>query len=146
MGEGQQKPGPWSPLAVRMPMAMMTFVLPIIAIGVLELLQRLSSKRHGLLRISDSDSNVESYVLRLSSTLAILIIATLVNSLDFTIMTFAPYSRLRQGNAPADRSILLHLLSESPSLIFIKSIRAQHFGPAASNVSLLHSVWLAGCD
>lgn len=127
----------WVPLAARLPMIVTTFVLPIIAIGVLELLQRLSDKGHGLLDMCQGDSTANSYIVRITSTLTVFAIATLFNNLDFTISTFAPYSSLRRGGVNADGSILFHLLSVSPFLVFLKSVRHHHFGAAASNLSSL---------
>ncbi|KAF5989029.1 hypothetical protein FBULB1_1184 [Fusarium bulbicola] len=63
----------------------------------------------------------------------------MVNSLDFIIATFAPYSVLRSGSAPAETSILFHLLSVSPFLVVFKSLLARQPGPAFSNVSSLLS-------
>ncbi|KAK7431846.1 hypothetical protein QQZ08_001464 [Neonectria magnoliae] len=61
----------------------------------------------------------------------------MINNLDFTIVTFAPYSSLRSGSAPAERSILFHLLSVNPFLVLFKAIRHGQLGAAASNAATL---------
>ncbi|KAH7195352.1 hypothetical protein DER44DRAFT_814067 [Fusarium oxysporum] len=132
----------WTPISGRRRFVVATLAFPLLAIGGLELLQQLSSKRQGLVDMHRTDSTSISYTIRIASTATVFAIATLVNSLDFTITAFAPYSSLRGGNSPPERSILFHLLSVSPFLIFFKSLRACHFGPAASNISSLLSSFL----
>ncbi|KAM5372361.1 hypothetical protein ACJA88_009110 [Fusarium oxysporum] len=132
----------WTPISGRRWFVVATLAFPLLAIGGLELLQQLSNKRQGLVDMHRTDSTSISYTIRIASTATVFAIATLVNSLDFTITAFAPYSSLRGGNSPPERSILFHLLSVSPFLIFFKSLRACHFGPAASNVSSLLSSFL----
>ncbi|KAF5005494.1 hypothetical protein FDECE_8072 [Fusarium decemcellulare] len=61
----------------------------------------------------------------------------MINNLDSTIVIFAPYSNLRFGSAPADRSILFHLLSVNPFLVIFKSLQRRQFGPVASNGATL---------
>ncbi|KAJ4038290.1 hypothetical protein NW756_008576 [Fusarium oxysporum] len=132
----------WTPISGRRWFVVATLAFPLLAIGGLELLQQLSNKRQGLVDMHRTDSTSISYTIRIASTATVFAIATLVNSLDFTITAFAPYSSLRGGNSPPERSILFHLLSVPPFLIFFKSLRACHFGPAASNISSLLSSFL----
>lgn len=133
----EKETGPWSPLAARLPMVITVFTVPIVAVVVLGVLQRLSDQRHGLVNMNDSDMTANSYIVRIASTLLVFAIATMIDSLDSTITAFAPYSSLRSGNARADQSILFHLLSVSPFLILVKSLRNRHYGPAASHLSSL---------
>ncbi|KAI3578788.1 hypothetical protein IWW34DRAFT_805443 [Fusarium oxysporum f. sp. albedinis] len=119
----------WTPISGRRWFVVATLAFPLLAIGEARSMHR-------------TDSTSISYTIRIASTATVFAIATLVNSLDFTITAFAPYSSLRGGNSPPERSILFHLLSVSPFLIFFKSLRACHFGPAASNISSLLSSFL----
>lgn len=61
----------------------------------------------------------------------------MINSLDFTIATFAPYSNLRSGSAAAENSILFHQLSMNPLALVLKTLRLRQFGSAASNAATL---------
>ncbi|SPJ88779.1 uncharacterized protein FTOL_12673 [Fusarium torulosum] len=126
-----------TPITGRRIFMIATLALPIIAIGILELLQQLSNQNHGLLDIYNTDSVVLSYIVRIASTGAVFLIATMFNSADFTTVTFAPYSALRTGNNPADRTVLFNLLSVSPFLVIFKSLCVGQIGPAASNLSAL---------
>ncbi|KAF5721021.1 hypothetical protein FMUND_3925 [Fusarium mundagurra] len=130
------KAKPWTPIAGSLYFTTATIAIPILAIGALELLQQLSSQRQGLFDMDKTDSSTIS-IIRMATTAIFFLISTMVNSLDFIIATFAPYSVLRSGSAPADTSILFHLLSVSPFLIVFKSLRARQLGPASSNLSSL---------
>ncbi|KAL6915461.1 hypothetical protein FSST1_006956 [Fusarium sambucinum] len=127
----------WLPLTGSLPFVIATIAFPILAIAALELLHQLSNQRQGLVDMHKNDSTDLSYVIRISSTAVVFAIATMFNSLDFTIATIAPYSALRAGRVPANRSILFHLLSVSPFSIIFKTLRAGYFGSAASNISTL---------
>ncbi|KAH6890652.1 hypothetical protein B0T10DRAFT_548158 [Thelonectria olida] len=128
---------PWMPLVARRPMIALTITLPILMIGLLEFLNQLSKSRNGLIYVGDTDSTVVSYVVRVTSTLAIFGIAAMFDNLDFTITAFAPWSSLRSGSAEANRSVLFNLLSVSPFFVLPQSIRRRQFGAAASNLSTL---------
>ncbi|KAF5570131.1 hypothetical protein FPHYL_1407 [Fusarium phyllophilum] len=130
------KAKPWTPIAGSLYFVTATIAIPILAIGALELLQQLSSQRQGLFDMNKTDSSTIS-IIRMATTAIFFLISTMVNSLDFIIATFAPYSVLRSGSAPAETSILFHLLSVSPFLIVFKSLRARQLGPASSNISSL---------
>ncbi|KAF4946644.1 hypothetical protein FGADI_11033 [Fusarium gaditjirri] len=94
---------PWAPVSGRLYFVIATLLTPALAIVALELLYRLSHKREGLVDIPEPGSNAMLYVVRLSSTAAAFAIATLANSFDFTIATFAPFSSLIRGNAQAEK-------------------------------------------
>lgn len=122
----------WSPKVARLPIITAIFVAPAVSIGVLEFLYyRLREKDH-LVLVGTEDSTTLSYVTRIASTVAILGVVGMIEKLDFWILTFAPYSNLRSGNVPADRSILFHLLSFHPLVVIFKSLRHAQFGPVAS--------------
>ncbi|KAF5584084.1 hypothetical protein FPCIR_8775 [Fusarium pseudocircinatum] len=132
------KAKPWTPIAGSLYFAIATIAIPVLAIGALELLHQLSKQRQGLFDMNTTDSSTIS-ITRMASTAIFFLISTMVNSLDFIIATFAPYGVLRAGSAPAETSVLFHLLSVSPFLIVFKSLRARQLGPASSNISSLLS-------
>lgn len=127
----------WLPLAVRLPVLGITFIAPFVLIGALELLHRFLRDKHHLLVVGAKDSVASSYFIRLVSALVVFGLATMINNLDFTIVTFAPYSSLRSGSVSAERSVLFHLLSTSPFLVLFKALRHRQFGAAASNAATL---------
>ncbi|KAM0551200.1 hypothetical protein ACHAPJ_008542 [Fusarium lateritium] len=127
----------WLPITGRLWFVIATLASPILVIGILELLQQLSNQRNGLVDMDQTDSTAVSYVVRISSTMVAFAVATMFNSVDFTIVALTPYSSLRSGGAWADKSIMFHLLSVSPFLVLFKSLRLGHLGAAASNISSL---------
>ncbi|KAJ3523477.1 hypothetical protein NM208_g12436 [Fusarium decemcellulare] len=137
IAEASAKRKSWVPMTGRFSYVVTMHIATLLAIVGLEVLQRLSDQKNGLLDIRNNDSTVPSYTIRLASTAAVFAIATMFNCLDFTIVTFAPYSSLRSGRVQAEKSILFNLLSVSPFLVLFKSLRRKQFGAAASNVSSL---------
>ncbi|ESU08376.1 hypothetical protein FGSG_04690 [Fusarium graminearum PH-1] len=128
----------WVPITGSFAFVIVTIAFPILAICALELLYQLSNQRQGLIDMHKNDSTSLSYVIRMASTAVAFAIATMFNSLDFTIATLAPYSStLRSGNVQANRSILFHLLSVSSFLVIIKTLRAGYLGAATSNKSTI---------
>ncbi|KAL2678555.1 hypothetical protein Neosp_009303 [[Neocosmospora] mangrovei] len=127
----------WLPLAVRLPVIGITFTAPFVLIGIIEFLYRFLRDKDHLLVVGAKDSVASSYIIRLVSTLVVFGLATMINNLDFTIVTFAPYSSLRSGSVSAERSILFHLLSVNPFLVLFKTLQRGQFGAAASNAATL---------
>ncbi|RFN47666.1 hypothetical protein FIE12Z_8123 [Fusarium flagelliforme] len=138
----QKKNRRWVPLAVRLPVILATFIAPLLCIGVLELLHRILREEKHLLAVGTKDSAFLSYAIRLVSALVVFSVATMINNLDFAIITFAPYSNLRSGNSTAKRSILFHPLSMSPLLVLWKSIRNRQLGFTSSNAATLIATFL----
>ncbi|RSL50541.1 hypothetical protein CEP51_015332 [Fusarium floridanum] len=127
----------WFPLAVRLPVVGITFTTSFVLIGILELLYRFLRDKDHLLVVGAKDSVASSYIIRLISTLVVFGLATMINNLDFTIVTFAPYSSLRAGSVSAKRSILFHLLSVNPFSVLFKALQHGQLGAAASNAATL---------
>jgi hypothetical protein len=134
---------PWSPRTARLPTLMAIFAAPAVSIGVLEFLYRRLRQKDHLFLVGTEDSTALSYVTRIASTVVVLGVASLINKLDFWILVFAPYSNLRSGNVPADRSILLHLLAFHPLVVMFKSLRHAQVGPAASKFATFIAAFLA---
>ncbi|RSL86408.1 hypothetical protein CEP52_015814 [Fusarium oligoseptatum] len=127
----------WLPLAVRLPIIGITFTAPFALIGILELLYRLLRDQDHLLVVGAKDSVASSYIIRLVSTLVVFGLATMINNLDFTIVTSVPFSSLRSGSASAERSILFHLLSVNLALVLFRTLQNGQLGAAASNAATL---------
>ncbi|KAI0517111.1 hypothetical protein F5B22DRAFT_604874 [Xylaria bambusicola] len=126
----------WLPLSAKLPFVALTLSLPVLAIGALEILYRTSIAHKGLAD-APVDSDLTSYGIRLSSSLVILLIATLFNSLDFTIVTFAPYGTLRNGAASASRGMLANLQGTTPLLAIYQSVKLGQFGVTLSTLATL---------
>lgn len=124
----------WVPYLGRKHAISLTISLPVMAICTLEILNQSSAHHEGVVDITN-ESSALFYVIRYSTTIAALTIATLYSSLDFTIAAFAPLVTLRSKTRSASRSILLTLLGSPPPIALYESIKARNFGAAAANLS-----------
>jgi hypothetical protein len=130
--KGSQKADTWIPLAAQYPMMGLTLLVPVIAIIVLEILYRVSHRYNGLLDVYDMETQA-TYLSRYISSSIVLLIATLFNSLDFAIASFAPYSLLRSGAVPSSRSLCFSLLGRLAPVALLNSIEAHHISSTFSN-------------
>ena len=122
----------WIPWAARIPLLALVFALPLLAIAILELLQQSSNRNDGVVELHNGDSDAISYVIRYGSVLAVLLVATLFNNLDFTIATLTPFDALRSGKASAKESISLNVVGQVPLMALFSCLRLRHFGTALS--------------
>ncbi|KAL2421635.1 hypothetical protein ABEF95_007855 [Exophiala dermatitidis] len=84
----------WSPLTIKRWVLGVTLSLPILAIGLLEMLQQLSDRNQGFVAVSNLSDTVVTIYTRIVPGLVMLLIATLINSLDFNIVLLAPFNAL----------------------------------------------------
>lgn len=122
----------WIPWAARIPLLALVFALPLLVIAILELLQQSSNRNDGVAELHNGDSDAISYVIRYGSILAALLVATLFNNLDFTIVTLTPFHALRFGKASARESISLNVVGQIPLVALFSCLRYKHFGTALS--------------
>lgn len=124
----------WRPVVIRKLVVIAILVVPPAFIIILEILQRISDRYNGFL--SGPNSLKQDLISKIYTTyipaLMMLVIATLFNSLDFTVSTFAPFSALRKGNARVNRSILSHLVGIMPTRALLTSLRSHHWGAFCS--------------
>ncbi|KAJ3564443.1 hypothetical protein NPX13_g7844 [Xylaria arbuscula] len=138
----QIKTGTWLPSSAKLPFVSLTLTLPVLAIGVLEILYRVSTTHEGLAD-APADSLTISYGVQLSSSLIILLISTCFNSLDFTIVTFAPFGSLRTGVASTSKEMLANLPGITPLLVLYHSMKRRQFELALSTLATLIGSLLA---
>jgi hypothetical protein len=128
----KQKVTYWIPLAAQYPMVSLTLIVPLLAIVSLEILYRTSCRSYGLLDIFDKEK-MATYLSRYLSSSIVLLIATLFNSLDFAVASYAPYSLLRSGAMPGSRSLCLNLVGKLAPVALLNSIQAHHVSSVLSN-------------
>ncbi|OAL31676.1 hypothetical protein AYO20_08069 [Fonsecaea nubica] len=131
----------WKPLFLQRPMIVLTLVLPVILVAVLETLQRLSVRAIGIAAL-DATSNLSTAVYtRFIPALAMLLIATCFNALDFNIAVLAPYQALKTCKAGVSPSNCSQLLGKIPVAALWTAVRSR-FGSAVFSglAALLGSV------
>lgn len=131
------KSNDWIPFAARTPMLTLIFLSPLIVIAGLEVFQMISNTNDGVVGLANGDSDLISYATRYSSTLVILLVATLFNNLDFTITTFTPFSALRSATTSSEISVLVNLIGETPTVALSQCFRYRYFGTTLSMIAAL---------
>ncbi|PGH08564.1 hypothetical protein GX51_01083 [Blastomyces parvus] len=124
--------GFWKPLAARRFMLALTYIMPMLAIAVLEIMQQLSNRNQGLMTVH---TEKWKYLPQYLCALLAVGIASLYNNLDFTVAMFTPFEALRKGNVTAKRSILTHLLGKIPPVALWEAVGARHIGAVFSIIA-----------
>ncbi|KAI0400151.1 hypothetical protein F4802DRAFT_602315 [Xylaria palmicola] len=127
----------WVPLAGRMPFVVITITLPILAIAILEILFQVSERQKGLV---DVEEGAPSAYARYPTSLIAIAIATMFNSLDFTIASFAPFAALRFGShskLSTRFGLLTNLLGEIPVVALYKSLYYKQYSTALLSAATL---------
>jgi Protein of unknown function (DUF3433) len=134
------------PLSMRKGFILVILILPLIFIAVLEGLQQASKRQNGFLTLYEDALNVSSsttMLIRYIPALLGLLLATFFNMLDFTVSTFAPFSRLRAGSSPAQRSISSRLVRQVPPVSLYHAAMEHHWGALFANLAGLTGSVLA---
>ncbi|KAI0551182.1 hypothetical protein F4679DRAFT_539599 [Xylaria curta] len=127
------KRGSWIPGNARYRFITTTLVLPILAIGGLELLYQESERNQGL---TDTSSGVRAYVGYFASFVVVIISSTL-NSVDFTFASFAPFSVLSRRGKHIPRSTLVNPIGEMPPIALYRAFRTRQTGAVFSSLAAL---------
>ncbi|KAI1624870.1 hypothetical protein EDD37DRAFT_368042 [Exophiala viscosa] len=120
----------WLPITATIPAVILTFSIPLSLIAVLEVLQQSSDKHHGVYTVPDNDwTEIYSHYI---PTVVMLIIAMLINILDFNVAMFAPWINFAKGDAISRRSILNHISGRSPPFALLQAVRTRNVGAILS--------------
>jgi hypothetical protein len=115
----------------------LTLLLPIIVIVIIEISQLISFRKNGIAAMpSDDGIDVEIYS-RYLPAIVMLLVATLYNSLDFTVSLFAPFHTLKLGSASASRGIRSSLLGKTPPIALLATLRGRHWDAFFSTTAAL---------
>jgi hypothetical protein len=120
----------WKPFPMRWSVFTVTMGLPIAMIAALEILQRKSDRPEGISNMTNDSSLLNGFYNRYLPALFMLGLATLYNSLNFTVSSFAPYRALKAGNAPASRSLMSSLLGKMPPQRLVEFVQKPTLGCA----------------
>lgn len=126
----------WTPLAARWYMLTVAFLLPVIAIILVEVLWQVSIKHDGVLSISDAGS-VKAYAIRYASTLTALWIATIFNNLDFAIAVLAPFSALVSRKATLNKVAQSYFIGSLPPVALYHALINGQFGASLSMIATI---------
>ncbi|KPI39407.1 uncharacterized protein AB675_5265 [Cyphellophora attinorum] len=130
----------WRSLFLRPWIYTSCLLLPFFSIGALEILQHFSDRSQGFGTSSLSAGNVLKFDLRNVFPLVALLIASLVNSIDFNIAALAPFQAARRGWA--DARTLAPVLGRVPLTAIHHLIITQNWGPFLSAVASFTAAFL----
>lgn len=125
----------WKPVSVRHVFVSSTILLPLAIIAALEVIQRSSDPETGIASVTAADSLSSKILTRYLPALMMLLSATLVNSVDFTVAALAPYNALKSGASPP--TIMTGVLGLVPPYALWVSIKNRYWGAALSTIAAL---------
>ncbi|ETS82189.1 hypothetical protein PFICI_07191 [Pestalotiopsis fici W106-1] len=115
----------WRPLGSQNWFLFLSFAIPLILLGLLELFQRRSDKYNGFVTIrSQWGQMVANYVPAIIS----IIIGAIFSSIVAASAVFAPYASLSKGPTPPSRSVGLTYISRVGPRLGYTSLKHKHFG------------------
>ncbi|KAK1701806.1 uncharacterized protein BDZ83DRAFT_645528, partial [Colletotrichum acutatum] len=130
----KRKQSSWMPMTARAYFVIATFTLPLVTIIALEVAYRQSVKNKGF---TVRDMFWALYGTQYSSALIMLAIASIFNSLDFTITTFSTFSFMRARAVPSYQGITNNPMRELTPIAFYKALERGHFGLSSSILAAL---------
>ncbi|KAF3762097.1 hypothetical protein M406DRAFT_76212 [Cryphonectria parasitica EP155] len=120
----------WTPIPLRLWLAIISFTLPIVIITVLEALQRLSSRPEGIIILDSPHSLLATFGTRIVPSAVFICVALLYDAFKFNLVLLTPFARLKKGKAKASESIDENLLGQVAVVSLLSALRHHHW-PAA---------------
>ena len=115
----------WRPFTLGIPFLAASIFLPVVLIALLEIIQRLSDSRDGLVTMSPTATN-QQLAVRFIPALVMLSVATMYTSLDFNLSVFAPFTALKRGSAQAATSLNVNLVGMLPPHALFVALKNRH--------------------
>ena len=129
----------WHPITASIFFVIFTAALPILCIGLLEFVQ--SKNASGIVEVPDNlATDVYTHYI---PSLVMVIIASMVNLVDFNVAVFTPWSALAKGAATHKKSILAYYLGMTPLETAFRALRVGHFNVVVSTLATIIASILA---
>ncbi|KPI38474.1 uncharacterized protein AB675_4315 [Cyphellophora attinorum] len=121
----------WHPITSSIFFVIPTVALPILCIGLLEFIQ--SKNDDGIVGVPDNvATDIYTHYI---PALVMVIIASMVNLIDFNIAVFTPWSALSKGAATHKKSILAYYLGITPLEAAFRGFRVRQFNIVISTLA-----------
>jgi hypothetical protein len=117
----------WRPVASHWAMRSVTLGLPIALTTILEFLQRINDKNQGIASIGQGNNVATLVFTRFIPASVMVLVASLFNSLDFTLSALAPFYSMKRDWQPAKRGIRSSVLGKTPLTALYFSIKNRHY-------------------
>lgn len=130
----------WNPVWISLPVGALTFLIPLILLALLEIFQHRSDTNRGLWNVPDDRGTMmASHFIPAFITL---LVAALINNLDFYIALFSPWAALKKANATPDRSILTNVLGHSALRAIIVASKSFQWGAVCAAIATVMGTFL----
>ncbi|KAI4853345.1 hypothetical protein E4T44_00894 [Aureobasidium sp. EXF-8845] len=123
------------PMATKHWFLCVAILLSVLLIATLEVLQNISEARQGFVPVNPGDNMSSQILSQYLPAVTMLVVGTLFTSIRDTAAIFAPYSRLKRGNAPI--STMEHNLIGMTTLRALLSARTLSIGYFVSLLACL---------
>lgn len=123
----------WNPTWLSLPVLVISVFIPLILLGLLQVTQNMSDSGQGLLAVPDDRGTLlaSHYI----PALVTLLVAAIINNLDFYLALFAPWSRLYKTNAPPEQSILTSVVGHFTPSAIRNAFKARYWGAFLSGLA-----------
>ncbi|KAJ5780636.1 hypothetical protein N7457_005796 [Penicillium paradoxum] len=125
----------WKPFSTTFFIRTTVVLIPIAVIIGLEVVYHISTSERGITLV-DGKSPYIHYLWVYIPALVMFIIRCLFTSVEFGTRTVQPYSRLWEGRAPPETTILENQLRKIAPYAVFDTLRKQQWSPAAATISL----------
>ena len=118
-------------------MRSLSFGLPIAVIIILEGLQRHSDRHHGVAAIGQADGVASVLLTCIIPAVAVVVVANLSNSLEFTLSVLAPFHSMKRHQRPFGRGVGSSILGRTPFGALYYSIQNRYHAAALAIMAAL---------
>ncbi|EXJ91399.1 hypothetical protein A1O1_04511 [Capronia coronata CBS 617.96] len=131
----------WKPLLLRRAMMALVLMLPPALVALLEVLHHLSERETGIAMLSDTESLSTELCTRFLPALAMLLVSTSFNAMDFNIAVLAPYQYLKTSKSPRGATLSRCVVGKMPpAVLWVAFKRGYHSAFLSSVAALLGSL------
>lgn len=130
----------WNPTWASLPVLVITVCIPLILVAILQVLQGISDAHQGLMDVPDNRGTLlgSHYI----PAILTLLVAALINNLDFYLALFAPWSNLYKTGAKPEHSILTNVMGHFAPSAIQKTIRGRYWGALLSGLAAIFASFL----
>ena len=119
-----------------------SFFFPPVLVGILEGLQHMSCHHGGIAKVNEPNNQIIALLPQILSALIMMLIATNFNSLEFNILSLAPFERLRNKYESLSSGLLTAYIGRVPPMVLCVAFLAQHWAVLLISSSALMGSFL----
>lgn len=128
----------WSQFSFHRWVLFITLAFPLVIIAALEILQHQSDREQGFATLKTSNDFLSAFYTRYLPAIVMLLIATLINMLDFNVVLLNPFQALLLFRERyRSRSLVTNFMGLSPPFMLFEALRVRQWAVVLSTVSAL---------